>query len=175
MVIAAPATAAATRWLPTSSTATTRGTAGCGWLTCRLSWRTRPARQSTPAPSGPSPPPWGRLLREAAGLHQRAGVDADLLAGDVARLVAGQEDGQVRDVLGLDVGDGHGLEGGERQLCVLTAHGLAGAGEVGTEQGVEALVVHQVGVAVCRVDGVHPDEPRRQLQRHLLEIGRAHV
>src|SRR3546814_14504490 len=94
------------------------------------SWRTRPARQSTPAPSGPSPPTRGMLLREAAGLQQRSGVDADLLAGGVAGLVAGQEDGQVRNVLGLDVGDGHGLEGGERQLGVLTAHGLAGAGEV---------------------------------------------
>src|SRR3546814_3922869 len=73
MGIAAPATAAATRWLPTSSTATTRGTAGCCSLTCRLSWRTRPARLSTPAPSGPSPPPRGRLLREAAGLQQRSG------------------------------------------------------------------------------------------------------
>src|SRR3546814_9746566 len=91
-------------------TATTRGTAGCCSLTCRLSWRTRPARLSTPAPSGPSPTPRGRLLREAAGLQQRSGVDADLLAGDVAGLVAGQEDGQVRNVLGLDVGDGHRSE-----------------------------------------------------------------
>src|SRR3546814_11012731 len=107
MGLAEPATAAATRGLPASSTATTRGTAGCCWLTCRLSWRTRPARRSTPAPSGPSPPPRGRLLREAAGLQQRSGVDADLLARDVARLVAGPEDRQVRDVLGLDVGDGH--------------------------------------------------------------------
>src|SRR3546814_14924443 len=121
MGIAAPATAAATRWLPTSSTATTRGTAGCCSLTCRLSWRTRPARLSTPAPSGPSPPPRGRLLREAAGLQQRSGVDADLLAGDVAGLVAGQEDGLVRTVLGLAVGDGDGLERGERQLGVFTA------------------------------------------------------
>src|SRR3546814_20911710 len=125
MGIAAPATAAATRWLPTSSTATTRGTAGCCSLTCRLSWRTRPTRLSTPAPSGPSPPPRGRLLREAAGLQQRSGVDADLLAGEVAGLVAGQEVGQVRNVLGLAVGDGHALEDGQRTRGGLTPLGMA--------------------------------------------------
>ena len=52
------------------------------------------------------PPP----TQDAGELQERAGVHPDLLAGDLAALVAGPEEGEVGDVLGLHVGDGHGLE-----------------------------------------------------------------
>ena len=45
-----------------------------------------------------------------------------------------------------------------------------GFSQVGPEHAVQAVVVQQVGVAVRRVHRVDPDEPRRQVQRHLLDV-----
>src|SRR5271169_359400 len=89
----------------------------------------------------------GRAVGE---LEERSSVDADLLPGDVAGLVAGQEERQVGDVLGLYVGDGHRLEEVKCRFRVLAG----GVLEVGTEHLVEALVVQQMSVAIGGVDRV---------------------
>ncbi len=111
-----------------------------------------------------------RRRRQPAGplgnLSNDPGVDADLLARDVPGLVAGEEQRQIGDVLGLDIGDGHGLEEVEGRLGVFAGRLL----EVGPEDLVEAVVVQQMGVAVGGVDRVDPDEPRRQVPSHLLAV-----
>ena len=60
------------------------------------------------------PPPW----RSLSELQHCSGVDLELAAGHVARLVGGQEAHDRRDVFGLDVGHRHGLHQREDRQCV---------------------------------------------------------
>src|SRR5665213_2528077 len=68
-------------------------------------WRLRP-------PKAPVIPPWA--LPDRWRLEHCSGVKANVQPGDVPRLVTGQEGHEMADVLGIDVGDGHGLH--DRQL-----------------------------------------------------------
>src|SRR6266496_4588494 len=60
----------------------------------------------------------GLSAPEVVGLEVAAAIDAQLHAGDVARLVGGEEQHGVADVNRLDPGDRHGLHGREGELGV---------------------------------------------------------
>src|SRR6266571_6317512 len=104
---------------------------------------------STPAPF-PSADPARARLADASDLQVAAGVARDELAGDVARLVRGEEHHQLADVGRLHPGHGYGLQGREAEHGVVLGRVL----QVGPELPVHVLVLQHVGVAVGQVERV---------------------
>src|SRR6478735_7410603 len=91
--------------------------------------------------------------RPRLDLQEATSVDAQLLAGDVARRVAGQEQHGLADVLGLDVRDRHPLDQRKDDLGLLSGRIL----QIGSKGLVHGRTVQHVGVDIRRVDRVHPD------------------
>src|SRR3979490_6596 len=75
-------------------------------------------------------------------------VDAELLSGDVAGRVRREEHDCFADVLGLDVGNRHGLNDREHEFGVLAGGVLQG----GPERAIHRRAWERSGTASCPVE-----------------------